>query len=73
MRSPPARGAWIATSERTCVNQGLPDGVASREGGVDRNQSSPDVGHMVGFDPCRLPRGGRGSQRERDEGRVGHC
>ena len=37
-RSPPARGAWIATMS----NHTHPTGasVASREGGVDRNSSS---------------------------------
>ena len=55
--SPPARGAWIATSGLLCWSEVV--GVASREGGVDRNYIHPPAS---GWPRGRLPRGGRGSQ-----------
>ena len=56
-RSPPARGAWIATFPSHLTPSIYP--VASREGGVDRNASRSLAASGAG---SRLPRGGRGSQ-----------
>ena len=63
-RSPPARGAWIATTGARLRRRLT--GVASREGGVDRNMTK-----VIGMtlDEGRLPRGGRGSQ-QRDAAHV---
>ena len=57
--SPPARGAWIAT--RCTRTRQASRRVASREGGVDRNQAGM-VDELTRV--RRLPRGGRGSQPE---------
>ena len=59
--SPPARGAWIATSVggAPTADYGV---VASREGGVDRNTRVLRRRSRHSRQDGRLPRGGRGSQ-----------